>query len=350
MKHIAWKRRRILGREDEFLFPSTHMNNPLKVAAHVFMAIAVLSLGMGSIAQEAYPSRSIKLIVPYAVGGTNNLLARLLGQKLTDSWGQSVVVDNKPGGNTIIGSEALIKAPADGYTLIVVSVDHAIIPQLVTTPYDAVKDFAPVATLGISQLLLVAHPSLPANTVQEVIALAKSKPDQLSYASAGNGTLSHITSEMVNLNTGIKMQQIPYKGGGAALVDLVGGQVPLFFSVPVNAIPYVKGGRLKAIAVTGPVRLSSLPQTPTFSESGMQGIDAKAWFGVLAPVGTPKRIIAKLSGEINRIFSTPDMKEALSAQGLEPFISTPEQFASLIETDRAMYAKVIKAANIKIEN
>lgn len=326
------------------------MKKMLSVSFRLLAGAAFFSLAAASLAQEAYPSKPIKLIVPYAVGGTNNLLARLLGQKLTDSWGQSVIVDNRPGGNTIIGSELLIKSPADGYTLIVVSVDHAIIPQLVSTPYDAVKDFAPVATLAISQLLLVAHPSLPANTVPEVVALAKSKPDQLSYASAGNGTLSHITSEMVNINTGIKMQQIPYKGGGAALADLLGGQVPLFFSVPVNAIQHVKGGKLKAIAVTGPARLSALPQTPTFSESGMQGIDAKAWFGVLAPVGTPRPIVNKLATEINRIFATAEVRDVLSAQGLEPLISTPEQFGSLIETDRSMYGKVIKAANIKIDN
>jgi len=300
-------------------------------------------------AQQAYPNKAIRMIVPYAPGGPTDVVARLLGPHLTQRLGQPVIVDNRPGGNTIIGTEALAKSPPDGYIIMTMAIAHAIIPSLLSTPYDPIKDFAPVATVVSGELVLVLHPSVPANTLQELIALAKSKPGELNYASASAGGPLHLAGELLNMMTGIKTQHIPYKGAAPALADLVAGQVQMLFSPPDTAIPYIKAGKLKAIAISGATGLSALPQVPTFTEAGLPGFNVKNWFGVLAPAGTPKPIIDRLSSEIAKILAVPEIREKLVRQGMEPFISTPEQFAALIRSDFAQYAKVIKQANIKLE-
>ncbi len=314
------------------------------LTAGVLIAIAGLAA-----AQQVYPSKSIRFIVPFPPGGTTDQLARLIGQKLTESWGQQVIVDNRPGGNTIIGSEALVKSPADGYTIFLTSIAHVIIPSLLPTPYDAIKDFAAVATIASNELVLVLHPSVPANTLQELIALAKSKPGQLNYASSGSGTINHLAGELLSIRTGIKMQHVPYKGAGPALADLIGGQVQMFINHPITLIPYIKSGKVKAISISGETRLSVLPQVPTFGEAGLPGFDLKNWVGVAAPAATPKAIIDKLSAEIARILVKPEVKEKLVGQGMDPFISSPEQAAALMKADLAKFIKVIKAANIKID-
>jgi tripartite-type tricarboxylate transporter receptor subunit TctC len=299
---------------------------------------------------QGYPAKPIRFITPYAPGGSTSILARLVGQKLTESWGQSVIVDNRPGASTIIGTEALAKASPDGYTILLVSVDCVLIPQLIRTSYDILKDFAPVATLGSSNFILVVHPSVPAGNLQEFIALARSRPGQLNYASAGGGTVSHLVAELFDMMTGISMQHVPYKGGGPALTDLVGGQVQLLFVPPATTIPFVRGGRLKAMAVSGDARIASLPQVPTFAEAGLPAYDPKQWYGVLAPAGTPRAIIDKLSAEIGRILAIPEIREKLDVVGMEPFVSTPAQMAAMMKADMARYGKVIKTANIRIEN
>lgn len=302
-------------------------------------------------AQQPYPNKPIRFILPFAPGGSTSILARLIGQKFTESWGQQVIVDNRPGGNTVIGTEALARSAPDGYTIIMVSSSHAINANLsLYTPYDPIKDFAPVATVASNEQLLVLHPSITATNLQELIALAKSKPGQLNYASAGTGGVLHLAGEMFSIMAGVKLNHIPYKGTGHALSDLLGGQVQLYFSPPINLLPQIKAGKLKAIAISGQSRLSALPQVPTFSEAGLPGFDAKFWQGVLAPAGTPKPIVDKLSSEIARILAMPDISEKLASQGAAPFISTPEQFAALIKADMARYAHVIKTANIKLEN
>lgn len=313
----------------------------------------VLMLGMAcaasASAQQSYPIKPIRFITPYAPGGSTTVMARLVGQKLTERWGQPVIVENRPGGNTIIGTEAAAKAAPDGYTILLVASTHVILANLTATPYDPIKDFAPVATLGVSPQALVLNASVPANTVQELIALAKSKPGQLNFASSGAGGPTHLSGELFNIIAGVKTQHVPYKGAGPATIDLIGGQVQMFYSVPINIIAHVKSGKLKGIAVTGDARLTALPQMPTFAEAGLPEFVVKTWNGILAPAGTPKQIVDKLSTEIGGILATPDAKQQLDGQGMRTFISTPEQFAALMRADMAMYLKVIRSAHIKID-
>jgi len=326
------------------------MMNFSTAVARILTAGMLIAIAGLAAAQQAYPSKSIRFIVPFPPGGTTDQLARLVGQKLTESWDQQVIVDNRPGGNTIIGSEALVKSPADGYTILLTSIAHVIVPSLLPTPYDAIKDFAAVATIASNELVLVLHPSVPANTLQELIALAKSRPGQLNYASTGSGTINHLAGELLNIRTGIKLQHIPYKGAAPALVDLIGGQVQMFINHPIAVIPYIRSGKVKAISISGESRLSVLPQVPTFSEAGLPGFDLKNWAGVAAPAATPKAIIDKLSAEIARILNLPEVKEKLVGQGMDPFISTPEQAAALMKADMAKFVRIIKTANIKMEN
>ena len=317
--------------------------------ARALTAGLLLAAAASAVAQPAYPNKPIRFITPYAPGGSTTVMARLVGQKLSERWGQPVIVDNRPGGNTLIGTEALVRSAPDGYTILLVASTHVILSNLTTTPYDPIKDFAPVATLGVSPQVLVLNASVPANTVQELIALAKSRPGQLNFASSGAGGPTHLSGELFNIVAGVKTQHVPYKGAGPATIDLLGGQVQMFYSVPINIISHVKGGKLKGIAVTGETRLAALPQMPTFAESGLPGFDVKTWNGVLAPAATPKQIIDKLSTEIGSILATPDAREQFDGQGLHTFISTPDQFAALMKSDMAMYLKVIRSANIKID-
>ncbi len=307
------------------------------------------ALAAAATAPPDYPSRPIRFITPYAPGGSTTVMARLVGQHLTERWGQNVIVDNRPGGNTIIGNEALVRSAPDGYTIMLGTSTHAILSSITKTPYDPVRDFAPVATIGVAPQVLVLHPSVPANTVQEVIALAKSKPGHLNFASSGAGGPTHLSGELFNVVAGVKTQHIPYKGAGPALVDLIGGQVQMFYSVPVNILAHVQSGKLKAVAVTGKTRLAALPQMPTFAEAGLPGYDIKTWNGVFAPAGTPKAIVDKLSAEIGAMLAMPATRERLGAVGMSIMISTPEQFSAMIKTDIALYLKVIKAANIRID-
>ena len=300
-------------------------------------------------AQQAYPGRPIRLITPYAPGGGTSVVAHIVGQKLTESWGQQVLVDNRPGGNTMIGTEALAKSPPDGHTLILVVSTFAIVPGLFSTPYDPVRDFAPVTTLVNSDYVLVVHPSVPVKTLKELIALAKAKPNQINYGSTGAGGVQHLAGESLNIMAGIKMQHIPYKGSGQLLPDLMGGHIQLSFQSPAASIPYIKNGKLKTIAMGGEKRLPALPDVPTFAEAGLPGLEVNTWFGILAPAATPREIIDKLSTEIARIMTMPDIIAKMDSLGAYPFVSSPEKFAALIKADIAKYAKIIKAAKVTAE-
>ena len=300
-------------------------------------------------AQPNYPNRPIRFITPYAPGGSTSVLARLVGQHLTERWGQNVIVDNRPGGNTVIGTETLAKAPPDGYTIMLVASTHAILSSLIKTPYDPIKDFAPIAGLGVSPQMLVLSPGVPANNLQELIALAKAKPGQLNFASSGAGGPTHISGEFFNIIAGVKTQHVPYKGAGPAMVDLMGNHVQMFYSVPINVIGHVKSGKLKAIAVTGDTRVKSLPQVPTFAEAGLPGFDIKTWTGVLAPAGTSKAIVAKLSDEIGVLLAMQETKDKLDGLGMAAGYSNAQQFGELIKSEMVRYAKVIKTANIRID-
>lgn len=317
----------------------------------------VLALGLliclaGSVAaQPAYPGKPMRFVVPFPPGGSTNFVARLVGQKLGESLGQQVIIDNRPGGNTVIGNEAVAKSAADGYTLLLATSTLVISPHLYPNlPYDAFKDFAAVATLIGAEYVLAVHPSVPANNLQELIAYAKSKPGQLNHAAPSSGSVQHLTIELFNMLAGVEIQNILYKGGGPAVTDLIGGQVQLSFASPVSVIPHIKSGRLKAIAITGATRFAALPLVPTLNEAGLPGVDTKTWFGVVVPAGTPKAVIDKLAAEIAKILVMPEIKREIANQGMDPFISTPEQFAALMKADSAKFGKIIKSANIKLEN
>ncbi len=321
----------------------------LPPALALIAAICASLVCTGAAAQQAYPNRAVRIISPYAAGGSSGTQARLLARKLNESWGQTVIVEDRPGGNTIIGTEAVARSAPDGYTILWHSSQHVVNPHLFRTPYDALKDFAPVATFTKTELMLVLHPSVPANSLPQFIALARSKPGTLNYASAGTGSTPHLAGELFAIMTGIKVQHVPYKGVSQAAADLIGGQVQFAFQSPVASQAHVQSGKLKALAVSGEERLTGLPDVPTFTQAGLADFDVRFWFGLFAPAGTPKDIVDKLSTEIARILAMPDVKAFLASQGLEPFIFTPDQFASLLKADFAKYGKLIKSANIKAD-
>jgi len=321
----------------------------VRALVRIFISGAILGGAAAAVAQPVYPNKPIRFIVPYPPGGTNNLLARHIGQKLAENWGQQVLVDNRPGANTVIGTELLAKSAADGYTIMAMSGTHIINALLhPSLPFDAIKDFAPIGTIASQEYLLVAHPSLPVRNLKAFVALAKARPGQLNFATSGNGSASHLATEMLGLMTETRVQSIPYKGSGPAMIELLGGQVQLMFQGPVSVIPHIQSGRLRGIAISGAARSSVLPEVPTFAESGLPQFSARNWNGILAPAGTPSGIIAKLSSELAAIVATPSTRDWLHSQGMAPFVSTPEQFAALMKNEMAIYGKIIKAANIKM--
>lgn len=312
-----------------------------------------LAMGAGAMtnayAQQDYPNKPIRLIVPYAPGGSTSFTSRLAGQRFTEAWGQQVIIDNRPGANTTIGTHLAVKSRPDGYTLVYIGSALSSNHTLIKTPYDALKDIAPVATVSSYENLMVVPPSLPATTVQEFIALAKAKPGQINFASSSGGGSTHLAAELLNLVAGIKTQHIPYKGGGPAVTDLIGGQVQFMMSPPINVVNQVKNGRLRALAITGEKRISALPQVPTFAELGMPDMTLTSWQGLGAPAGTPKSILDKLAGEIAKLVALPDTKEKLAVQGFEPFFNGPDATAKILRADILKYGKIIKDANIKTE-
>jgi tripartite-type tricarboxylate transporter receptor subunit TctC len=318
-----------------------------KTALGAAMVAALLLFAGAASAQAPYPSKMIRLILPYAPGGSTSAVGRLIGHKLTESWHQQVLVDNRPGGGTMIGSEALVKSPPDGYTLLLVTSTHAINPSTLNTPYDAIKDFAGVTTLTRAPFGLGVHPTLPVKSLREFIALAKARADEIDYASSGQGTSNHLAVELLSMLAGIKLHHIPYKGGGPAMNDLLGGQVQVHMNSPVNLIPNIQAGRLRGLAITGEKRLAPIPDVPTFREAGLPAFDMNNWFGLLAPAGTPKPILDKLAAEVGRILQLPDIQERLAALGMTPWSSTPEQFDALIRSEIDRFAKVAEKAHIK---
>jgi tripartite-type tricarboxylate transporter receptor subunit TctC len=323
--------------------------NIRSMASRAAIAGLLSILAVTASGQRTYPTRAVRLILPYAPGGSTSVTGRLLGQKLTEGWGQQVIVDNRPGGNTIIGSEALVRSPPDGHTIMMVTSTHTINPSILKTPYDAVKDFAPVTTITRSPFMLVVHPSLPVKNLREFISFAKARPGQIDYASSGTGTSNHLAVELLCMHAGIKLTHIPYKGGGPALVDLLGGQVQLHMNVPPNLIPNIKIARLRGIAVTGEARLVALPEVPTFREAGLPEFDLTNWQGILAPAGTPKPTIDKLAAEINKALQTPAMRDKLQSLGMNAWTMRPDEFAALIRSNIDTFAKVVKAAKVKAE-
>ena len=319
-------------------------------AVGALLCACTLALPSPADAQANYPTRPIRIISPYAPGGGNTIMARMVGQKLTEAWGQQVIVDNRPGGNTIIGTELTARATPDGYTFMLAGSGHVLTPLLLKTPYDPIKDFAPVGTVGKQENIMVASPSAPFNDLKQMIEVAKAKPGQLNYATYGSGTTSHLATELFCLITGIRMQHIPYKGAGPAITELLGGQVQVFLSTPSPVIPQIQAGKLKGLAISGEQRSPAVPNVPTFSEAGVSGFEAKGWYGVVAPAATPRAIVDKVSNEMAKFLVSADIKKVLNAQGVEPLVSTPEQFGALMRADTAKWVKVLKSTPVKLEN
>jgi len=316
-------------------------------AFHVLVAFGLLT---GLAQAESYPNKPVRIIVPYPPGGFNDTLARTLGQKLTEQWGQPVIVDNRPGGGTTIGTNLAAKAAPDGYTLLIVSFAFAVNPALYATlPYDTGKDFVPIVLAATTPNLLVVNPALQVKSVKELIALAKSAPGKLNYASAGNGSSNHLSMELFKSLTSVDMVHVPYKGSAPAVTDLIGGQVDLMFDNVPNVLQQVKAGKLRALAVSSKERSPSIKELPSVAESGVPGFDVSVWFGVVAPAGTPQSVIAKLNAEINQILKRPEVVELFQAQGVKPIGGTPEAFSVFLRAQMTKWAKVVKESGAKAE-
>lgn len=306
----------------------------------------------GPAAAQGYPTKPMRLIVPFAAGGSTDVVARTLGQKLSEVLGQQMVVENRPGAGGSLGAEAAAKAAPDGYTLLLgTSGTLAINPNLYAKAlYDPVRDFAPVALLGSTAYLLLVHPSVPAATLQEFVALARSKPGQFNYGSAGNGSTGHLVGELFKSLARVNLTHVPYKGQAPAMADLIGGQIHALFEPVGTALPQVRAGKVKALGITGTKRSSLAPEIPTLAESGVANYDATAWFAVVAPAGTPGDIVARLNGEINKLLRTPDMQAKLVAQQVEPLPpATPEQLGAHIRAEVAKWAKVVKDSGARVD-
>ena len=321
-----------------------------RLAVGALLAFSALAAAPMAGAQ-AYPAKPIRIVVPFPPGGATDILARAVAQKLTDAWGQAVVVDNRPGAGGNIGSEIVAKAAPDGYTLEMGTVGtHAINASLYAKmPYDHVKDFAPVILVAGVPNVLVVNPSLPVSSVQELIAYAKANPGKLNFASSGSGTSIHLAGELFKVMAGVQMTHIPYKGSAPALQDLIGGQVQLMFDNLPPSLPHIKAGKLRALAVTSATRSSALPDTPTIAESGLPGFEASSWFGVLAPAGTPPAIIARLNAEIGAWLASAEAKEKMLALGANIGGGSPEDFARHIAAETAKWQKVVKASGAKVD-
>ena len=310
------------------------------------IAAAVWALHAQSAAAAAadFPSRPIRLIVPNAAGGSTDLVARTVAQKVSESIGQQVIVDNRPGSGGIIGTEMVARAAPDGHTLVMATIGSvAISPHLhAKIGYDPIKDFTPVTQLAAAAYMLLTHPAVPARSVKELVALAKAKPGQINYASAGSGTGSHLAAELFKAVAQVNIVHVPYKGGTPGLVDLIAGNVQMFFNGIPSSIPHVKAGRVRAHAVTTPSRSPAVPDLPTIAEAGYPGAESTSWTGVLAPAGTPAPIIAKLNAEFVKVVQHPEVKARLSADGAVPVGSTPAQFAQYIRAELVKWGKVVK--------
>lgn len=313
--------------------------------------ICALLLTTSAAVAQTFPTKPIRFIVPSSAGGGNDYLARLFGAKITENWGQQVLVDLRPGAAGILGSEIVAKAPPDGHTILIVATGYGLNPSLYAKlPYDTIEDFARINLLAFSPNVLVVHPSLPVKSVKELIALAKSRPGDLNYASSGAGTGGHLSIELMKYMSKIDMAHIPYKGAGDATMAVVSGQVHMLMTAPGAAIPFIKAGRLRPLAVGSAKRVKALPQVPTMAEAALPGYEVDGFYGILAPGKTPRPIIDKLYAEFDRILKLPDVIQQLEAQGFDPVSYSPDKFTEHIKKEMQKWPPVFKAAGIKVNN
>jgi tripartite-type tricarboxylate transporter receptor subunit TctC len=318
---------------------------------YLLAAMAACAATALPVLAQTFPGKSIRLILPYPPGGGSDTIARPFARKLSENIGQQVIVDNRGGAGGNIGMETAARAAPDGYTIVMgltaqLAVNPGLYPKL---PYDPIRDFEPIMLLANGAYLLVAHPSLPAKTMKDVIAIGKKRPNEILYASSGNGSGAHLATELLNHMTGIKLKHIPYKGGGPALVDTISGQTQLLFATPIASAGHIEAGRLRAIAVSTTKRVSSMPNVPTVAESGVPGYDSGVWYGMLAPRGTPREVIARLNEEFRKVLADPGIRSFLTKSGVDPDGGTPDELRNYMRSEIAKWAKVIKAANITVD-
>ncbi len=299
---------------------------------------------------QAYPTRPVRFVVPFSAGGPTDILARIIGQKLTEAWAQQVIIDNRPGAGSTLGTDIVAKADPDGYTLLFTTSGHTINPSLYRKlPFDSIKDFAPITLVNSAPLMLVIHPSVAARTINELVALARTKPGQLAYGSSGNGGISHLAGHLFMTMAGIELTHVPYKGMAPAVSDTLGGQVTMVFPDPILAMPHVKAGKLRALGITGAKRLRLNPEIPTIAEGGVAGYDVTVWYGVFAPAGTPVNVIKRLHTDIVRALNLPEVRERLINEGGEPTGNTPEQFGAVVRADLLKWRKVVKDSGVQLD-
>jgi tripartite-type tricarboxylate transporter receptor subunit TctC len=323
----------------------------MRIALALSLALGVALGPAVDASAQSYPVKSIRLIVPYPPGGSADILARAIGQKTGEGLGQPLVVENRPGAGTAIGTEALAKSAPDGYAIMIGTVSsHAINPALnPKLPFDPVRDFTPVSLVATIPFAMIVHPSVPAGNVQELVALARAKPGTLTYSSAGNGTSNHLAGELLRSMAGVDVVHVPYKGSAPALNDLLAGQVSLMFDLVLTAAPHVKAGAVRGLAVTGAQRSSVLPELPTVAESGIPGYEVSAWFGIFAPAGAPQPVVQRLNAELVKALRQPDLRQRLASQGAEPLTSTADEFAAYLRSEIDKWAKVVKASGMKVD-
>jgi tripartite-type tricarboxylate transporter receptor subunit TctC len=319
-------------------------------ASWLLIAFCLAVAATAARAAEEFPSRPIRIVVAYAPGGGNDLFARVLGKRLTETLGKTVLVDNRPGANGIIGTKLVAAATPDGYTVILADMAHATNPFVYSTAqYDPIKDFAPITTLGSAPIILIVHPSVPMQTLAEFIAAAKSQPGKIVMGSGGTGSTSHIAGEFFQLRTGTRFTHVPYKGTGPALADLVGGQTQCIFSPVAAAIPLVTAGRVRGLAISSAKRAAVVPDVPTFEESGVADFRVGGWYGILAPAGTPKAIVARLNKEIIAAVQAPEVRSRFDDALVTPGTGTPEEFTAFLKSEAARWSQLIKTVGIKVD-
>ena len=311
-------------------------------------ALAVVLAPLAAHAQ-AWPAKQIRIIVPFPPAGFNDILGRVLAQELPKTLGQPVIVENRPGSGSLIGTELAAKSPPDGYTLFIAALPFSVIQSLYKTSLDVTRDFAPITLAGVSDNMLVANPSFPANSVADLIRIAKERPGRVNYGSSGGGTSVHLCMELFKTMTKTYMTHIPYKGSAPVVADLIAGQVDVMFDNLPNVITHVKSGRMKALAVSGPKRSPLAPEVPTVAEAGVPGFEVTVWFGFLAPAGTPRDIVQRLNAESVRIINSPEVSDRFMKLGVTPATGTPEQFGDMVKSEVGRWAKVVKDAGIKAE-
>ena len=316
------------------------------------LACAALALAPAlPAAAQPFPSKPVKLVIPFPPGGSLDNVGRLIAQKLSEAWGQQVVIENKPGAGGNIGADLVAKSPADGYTVVMGALStHAVNPSLYPTmPYDAVRDFAPISLVAITPNVLIVNAAMPVTTVKELVAYAKADPGRTNFGSGSNGSAGHLAGELFKIETGTDVAHIPYKGGAPALQALLAGDTQFMFDNLANAMAQVKGGKVRAIAVTTKDRSKLAPELPTMAEAGLPGFDISTWFGLLAPAGTPPDVIARWNADVVKVLNAPDVREKMLAQGAEPAPTTPAEFAAFIAKERDKYARIVKASGAKVD-